>query len=338
MSWTPILLTDPSPNLRFLVLKNLLNEVEEAKELEEQKHLDPLVRQLLMSQNPDGSWSQDNIPGNAPQGKIQVTSQILTRLGYLEVEDPGIEKAVEYIYSQQQKDGSWPLGNYTLDSDGTDTYDRMSLQTSHPLRGLLAVGYASDPRSESAFDWLLEQQLPDGAWATGVAGGVYGYVAGYRRLPHSRWGCRSNTTAAVTCLSMHPDHRRSVEARKGLDHLLGRETRERQYLGFDVARIVGAEPSTGFITYYARFDVAHLLKLITKVEASTEDQRVKDLVEYIKAERGEYGLWEYSKPQVSRWVSYDVLCSLKNILSISDWLNFQPKTPFQPYPIKRKRF
>ncbi len=338
MSLTPLLLTDPSPNLRYLVLKHLLDQQEEAQELEKTRLQDPIIKQLTTSQNPDGSWSQETITGNAPLGKVQVTAQTLTRLGYLEIEHPAVKRGAEYLFTQQQPDGSWPLGNYKADSDGEDGYDRMSLQTSLPLRGLAAVGYAEDPRCEQGYEWLLEQRLPDGAWPTGVAGDIYGYVAGYRRLPHSRWGCRSNTTSAVTCLSMHPMRCRAPETRMGLDHLLGRETRERQYLGFDVARLVGMEPATGLITYYARFDVAHILRLLVNVRASTEDQRVKDVVNYIWDQCGEYGLWEYAKPTGSRWITYDILRSMRSVLSESDWVNMQPRTPFQPYPKKHKRF
>jgi hypothetical protein len=68
MSWTPLLLSDPSPNLRYLVLKHLLDETDEAKELENIRHQDPIIKQLLTSQNPDGSWSPDSITGNARQG------------------------------------------------------------------------------------------------------------------------------------------------------------------------------------------------------------------------------------------------------------------------------
>ena len=338
MSWIPLLLADPSPNLRYLVLKHLLDEPEEAEELESIRLEDPIVKKLIAEQSQDGSWSQESIDGNAPHGKIQVTSQALTRLGYLELDHPAVSKAAEYLFSQQQRDGSWPLGNYMVDSDGFEGYDRMSLQTSLILRGLAVAGYASDPRSEQAYDWLIEQQLENGAWPTGVAGDVYGYVAGYRRLPHSRWGCRSNTTSAVTCLSLHPMRRRGSEARKGLDHLLGRETRERYNLGFDIARSVGVEPSTGFITYFARFDVAHILRLVTRIEASKEDQRVKDLIDFIWAQQGDYGLWEYPKPMATRWVTFEVLRSLRKVLSESDWMNLEPRTPFQPYPPKKKRF
>jgi hypothetical protein len=338
MSWTPLLLSDPSPNLRYLVLRYLLDEQKEAMELEDIRLDDPLVKGLLVSQNPDGSWGQESIIGNAPQGKIQTTAQALTRLGYLELDHSSIERGAEYLYSQQLEDGSWPLGNYKEDSDNKEGYDTMSLQTSLPLRGLAATGYSEDPRSEHAYEWLLGHRLPDGAWPTGVADGIYGYVAGYRRLPHSRWGCRSNTTSAVTCLSLHPKRRKSVETRRAMDHILSRETRERYSLGYDAARIVGAEPSNGFITYYAHFDVAYILKLLTRLGASTDDKRVKDIVDYLMKQRGEYGLWEYVKPQASRWITYDILRTLRGIQSESDWINIEPRTPFQPYPSKKKRF
>jgi hypothetical protein len=338
MSWTSLLLSDPSPNLRYLVLRHLLDEPEEASELEDIRFDDPLVKGLLESQNTDGSWGQESIAGNAPQGIVQTTAQALTRLGYLELDHPAIERGVEYIYSQQLEDGAWPLGNYKEDSDNNEGYDVMSLQTSLPLRGLAEVGYAMDKRSEHAYEWLMRHRLPDGAWPTGVAGGVYGYVAGYRRLPHSRWGCRSNTTAAVTCLSLHPVRRKNEDARKAMDHILGRETRERYNLGYDTARTIGAEPSTGFITYYAHFDVSYILKLLTRLEASTSDQRVKNLVDDIMMQRGDYSLWEYVKPHVSRWITYDVLKTLKEVLPESNWLGLEPRTPFQPYTTKKKRF
>jgi hypothetical protein len=338
MSWTPLLLSDPSPNLRYLVLKHLLYEYDEAEELENLRYQDPIVKRLFTSQKQDGSWSQDSITGNAPQGRIQTTAQVLTRLGYMELDHPAIAKAAEYLYSKQRKDGSWPLGNYNVDSDGADGYDVMSLQTSLPLRGLVAAGYPEDPRSEQAYDWLLSQQLPDGAWPTGIAGNVYGYVAGYRRLPHSRWGCRSNTTAALICFSMHPERRKSNKIRRAMDQIIGRETRERHHLGFEVARIVGVEPSTGFITYYARFDVTHILKLLNLVEASTMDQRVFDLVTFIREQQSEYGFWEYKNPQASHWITYDILRTLKEVLNESDWVNLEPRTPYQSYPTKRKRF
>ena len=222
----------------------------------------------------------------------------------------------------------------------SEGYDVVSLQTSIPLRGLAAAGYAADPRAERAYDWLLAQRLDDGAWPTGLASGTLGYVAGYRRLAHSRWGCRSNTTGALACLALHPTRRRGPEARRALDLLLGRETREAHTLGFEVARVLGAEPARGFFTFYARFDLAQMLDLCRRVGAGPEDERVAGTVEFVTGLQGAYGLWQHSShPQLSRWLTFDLLRSMARLHEQSggDWVSTEPRTPFQPYTKRQRR-
>jgi hypothetical protein len=215
----------------------------------------------------------------------------------------------------------------------------MPLQTVFPLRGLAACKYATDPRSEQAYDWLMAQRLEDGAWPTGMASGVYGGVAGYRRLPHSRWGCRSNTTGALICLSLHPQRRASPEAHRALDLLLGRETQEESAVGYEVARLVGAERTHGFITYFARFDLALILDLCSRMGAAQSDERVSRIVGFLLDLQGPRGLWDYSaRPQAARWLTFDVLRSLSRLDESQAWLSLEPKTPFQPYPKRPKRF
>jgi hypothetical protein len=341
MTWMPLLLADSSPCLRYLVHKELLHNKEEASELKSLREADPLVRSLVNLQGEDGSWGSGALQGNAPQGNIQIIAQVLTRLGYIgyRKDFEPVRRGAEYLFSRQLDDSSWPLGNYVADGEKTETYDVMSLQTSLPLRGLASVGYAEDPRAERAYEWLIEQRLEDGAWPTGVAKGVYGYVAGYRRMPHSRWGCRSNTTGALEALSLHPQRRGGPEAARALDLLLGRETRERRHLGYDLARLIGAEPSTGFITYYARFDMAQILGICSRLGATVDDNRINDLVDHIRGLQGDYGLWEYlPKPQVSRWLTLDILRSLVKVDAEGNWVNMEPRTPFRAYLKKVKRF
>jgi hypothetical protein len=320
LTWMPLLLADSSPCLRFLVHKELLHNEEEASELESLREADPLVRSLVNLQGEDGSWGSGTLQGNAPQGDIQITAQVLTRLGYLGYgkDYEPVRMGSEYLFSQQLSDGSWPLGGYVADGEKTETYDVMSLQTSLPLRGLASVGYAEDFRAERAYGWLIEQRLADGAWPTGVARDVYGYVE---------------------ALSLHPRRRGGSEAVRALDLLLGRETRERRHLGYDVARLIGAEPSTGFITYYARFDMAQILGICGRLGATVDDNRISDLVDHIRGLQGDYGLWEYlPKPQVSRWLTLDILRSLVKVDVEGDWVNMEPRTPFRAYPKKVKRF
>lgn len=344
MTWLPLLLADPSPTLRMLVLRELLKRPDddaEVCELAELRETDPLAADLLALQEPDGSWSRIDLTSSG--GKMRATALALARLGYLgfEAGHPAIRQGAEFIFSLQQADGSWPLsvvgtGSTEVEREG---YQMVPLQTALPLRGLAACGYATDTRAEQAYEWLLAQRLPDGAWPTGMASGNYGYVGGYRRLAHSRWGCRSNTTGALICLAHHPQRRSSPEAQRALDLLLGRETRETHTLGFEVARLIGVEPARGFFTHYARFDLAQVLDLCWRVGASRDDERIAGLITFVQQLQGPYGLWTYApRPQASRWVTFDLLRSFSRLDETTDWLSLEPRTPFQAYPKRTRRF
>jgi hypothetical protein len=341
-SLAALLLADPSPCLRLLTLRELLNRPDddpEVRELISLRETDVLVTDLLELQEPDGSWERAGPASHT--GKLRATSLALTRLGYLGFgsDHPAVRRGAEYLFSCQQKDGAWPLPDARTTTDELAGYSMVPLQTALPLQGLAACGYPSDPRAERAYDWLLAQRLPDGAWPTGIASGNYGYVAGYRRLAHSRWGCRSNTTGVLICLAHHPERRTAPEARRALDLLLGRETREKHPLGFEVARLIGVEPARGFFTYYARFDLALLLDLCWRVGAAQEDERVAEVAEFVHRMQGPYGLWEYTpRPQASRWVTFDLLRSLSRLDRAADWSSMEPRTPFRAYAKRRRRF
>jgi hypothetical protein len=347
MTWIPLLLADSSPCLRLRVLQDLLGrgpDDAEVRELHALRETDTLAAGLLTCQEADGSWQTTALEGSIPGGKIQATAQVLSRLGYLGFgpEHPAVARGAAYLFAQQQADGSWVKINVPQETHkGQDrrTYDRIPLQTAIPLRGLAACGYATDPRAEKAYVWLLGQRLEDGAWPTGYINENYGYVAGYRRLAHSRWGCRSNTTGALICLALHPDRRTSEAARRALDLLLGRETRESQNIGFEVARIIGAEPASGWFTFFARFDLALLLDLCWRVEASTDDGRIADLVGYLRELQSEFGFWNYAnRPQAARWVTFDLLRSLAHLETAAAWVTLEPRTPFRPYQHGPRRF
>jgi len=348
-TWIALLLADPSPCLRRRVLTELLGRTDADPEVHELglRVADPLAAELVALQQEDGSWRPSDLPGNAG-GRVLATAHVLARLGYLGLrsDHPAVARGAEYLFAQQRADGAWPLPEEREAGEGREGYAMIPLQTALPLRGLAACGYAEDPRAERAYEWLLARRLPDGAWPTGIAGvgreaasGVFGSVAGYRRLARSRWGCRSNTTGALLALGEHPTRRTGAEARRALDLLLGRETRERADVGFEVARLIGAEPPRGFLTFFARYDLGLILSLCARVGASTDDPRVADLVAFVRGLQGPYGLWEYGPhPQASRWVTFDLLRSLARLDAGGAWIGLEPRTPFQPYPSRRKRY
>ncbi|MFX1389299.1 MAG: hypothetical protein ACFE9Z_04455 [Promethearchaeota archaeon] len=344
MTWIPLLLTDQSSCLRYLVLTELLNlpdDDEEVRELSELREYDPLANLLFKLQKPNGAWESFGITHTTTTDNLHLTSMALQRLGYFGFDSSNIavQKAADFIFSNQEDDGSWPMPGKKQLTDEEIGYQMMPVQTAIPLLGLVMSGYSKDKRVEKAFDWLMKQRLKDGAWPVGISAGNYGGIAGYRRLAHSRWGCRSNTTAVLSCLVYHPKLRQSEEAKRALDLILGTTSKLRHNLGFMIARLIGLEKSMGRITYMAKFDIAHILNLCWRVGASEDDNRIKDLIEFVKLEQGKYGLWEYLKhPQASRWLTFDLLRSLSHIHENVIWFSDEPSTPFQAYPMKRKRF
>ncbi len=343
MTWLPLLLADPSPSLRLLVLRELLQKTADDPEVQELAALqqaEPLVKELAEMQSSDGSWDPARRPGNYPGGKVHAAACILMHLGHLGLNgsSPVVGRAARYVFSQQEPDGSWPMAT-SYKTEENEEISSMPMQTALPLAGLAMCGYAQDKRTERGYEWLLSQRLKDGAWPTGWRDGNLRGVAGYRRLAHSRWGCRSNTTAAVLSLAHHPLLRHSEETRRGLDLLLGRETHDRYGLGFETARLIGLELSTGYLTYFGRYDPGLMLDLCARVGAGLQDERVASLASFIRSAQGEFGLWEYPRfPQAARWVSFDLLRSLNRLDENGDWISLEPHTPFQAYPAKRKRF
>lgn len=343
MIWLPLLLADPSPSLRLRVLRELLHKPADDPEVRELAVLqrdESLVKELSAAQSPDGGWDLERRPGSFPGGRVQAAAFSLMQLGHLGLDRacPLVERAARFLFVQQLPDGSWPLAPTYREEEG-EIISSMPLQTALPLAGLAMCGYAQDARTENGYEWLLSHRLDDGAWPTGWRDGNLRGVGGYRRLAHSRWGCRSNTTAAVMCLAHHPVRRQSDAARRGLDLLLGRETHDRYGLGFDTARLIGLEPAGGYLTYFARFDPGLMLDLCARVGASLQDERVAGLADFIRGEQGAFGLWEYRRfPQASRWVSFDLLRSLTGIDESGEWISLEPRTPFKAYPSKRKRY
>ena len=142
-----------------------------------------------------------------------------------------------------------------------------------PLRGIAAAGFATDPRAERAYEWLLAQRLDDGSWPVGDAVRPEGL---HRRVPPAaRIGRLPRQHDRRAGVPRHPPGaRRSEAARIALDLLLPRETRDESTLGWEVARLVGLEAPTGFVTFYARFDLAFVLELASRCGAARDDARV----------------------------------------------------------------
>ncbi|MER7466104.1 hypothetical protein [Streptomyces sp. NPDC097981] len=323
-----LLLCDRSPALRARVLTELLGVPADDPELADllaRRTTDPEIRELLTAEPAD----------------FQQLCMLLCRLGNLGLDrdHPRVAELAERVFAEQRPDGAFPLDRFRTD----ERYSMIPLQASVPLRAVAAVGAATDPRAERAYGWLLDRRLADGSWPTGLVAGQPGGVPGYRRLPGSP-GCRANTQAALAALVLHPGRAGSEPARRAVDLLLRRETRDEWALGTETARLQGRERAAGFISLYARFDLAFVLDLASRTGISPRDARVADLVAFLEGLRGPGGLWEHpAHPELGRWLTLGLLASLRRLHATAadpaagGWTGEGPRLAFRPAeaPVKR---
>lgn len=330
-------MTNPSHCLRWQVVRDLGLETEELVELEEMRRQDAILQTLLKFQNSDGSFRPDKL--TATSSVIQATAIALTKLEFFGFDNsmPEVERAASYLFSIQHKDGSWPCQNVDV-ADG-EAYDMVPLQTAYPLWGLASVGYAKHPQAEKGYDWLLSKQLDDGAWPVGTASGNYGYIAGYRKLPNSRQGCRVNTICALLAFSYHEVRKKDTKIRRGLDVLLGRQTYDRYCMGYNAARCIGVEPSSGFFSYFAYHDIVIIAELVVRFGGGLQDNRIEKLVIFVNECQNPMGLWEYEKsPAVTHWLTYRLGKAIEKIEYNDSWININPSVSLNAYKKGKIRF
>ena len=332
---TVALLAEFSPAFRRLVLKAIFGRIdgdEEADDLLRHISSDPLVSNLA------------DVPTTSRSQSIRRTAIELRRLAQCGVPPNHslIRSRVEAIFAKQSKDGSWPLGEFSGASrkpsapNGAEAgYAMIPLQTAIPLHAIAVAGYATDRRSEAAYEWLIDNRIDDGSWPTGQSGGVLGRVAGYRLLAHSRWGCRSNTTGALLALSYHPTRRSSDAALRALELVLGSRGLDRISFGFDLARVLGLEENGGMFTYFGRFDVAQILGICARVGGGAGGERIKRLIEFAETFREESGLFTHpTYPQLSRWLTLEMIVNRRRI-DESRWIGTDAVTPEPRKPRRR---
>ena len=120
MTWAPLLLADPSPCLRWLVLTQLLARGEddpEVQELAAWRASDPLVTSLTAGQDEDGAWRMGSLPASWGDDPVRLTGYALARLGFLGFGPDflPVRRGAEYLFSEQRQDGAWPLWTGQLD-------------------------------------------------------------------------------------------------------------------------------------------------------------------------------------------------------------------------------
>jgi hypothetical protein len=160
-------LLEPSqPSMRFLASRDLLSPKPSAAAL---ARLRAQVPQLgwaarILARQREGTWWATNRTCYYPKYRSTMWQlEVLGDLGCTR-RDPRIARAVDFWFARHYdaKGGGYAPGQRG-DAYGQFTASHFCT-TGIMARALIRLGYTDDPRVQSALDWLLREQLPDGGW------------------------------------------------------------------------------------------------------------------------------------------------------------------------------
>lgn len=141
---------------------------------------DPVIRRLLETQAPDGSWGGKGFYGPRHQSTFYVLS-VLAEMGATRLTPPplgaAVERAAEFSFAFQAGNGEFYQFR-RAEGGKPSSLAPVPCVTIRAATFLAALGYAPDPRVSRAVDYLLSIQRPDGSCSCSGSGAMpRGYVS-----------------------------------------------------------------------------------------------------------------------------------------------------------------
>jgi hypothetical protein len=159
ISW---LLQDNNPSVKARTLTELLGQDETCADVVQAKERIPsskTVAKVLAPIRSDGEWPRKGPSDNCPE----MGFSYLGELG-LDKTHPIVHAAVEVFLSNQYEDGSFLDSYSTREGHYYPRANDSSCYYALTIRGLLRLGYGTDPRVRKAIDYCLSQSRFDGGW------------------------------------------------------------------------------------------------------------------------------------------------------------------------------
>lgn len=161
----PWLLEPENPSIRCWTLTDLLDRPADDPEVLEARAAIPtypLVAELLAVQKQDGYWVKRDYYLPKHYGTFWVLS-VLADLG-LTAENEHVWRGCEFMFAFQREHGGF-CRRRRVAKKGI-IWDTQPVPCTHAriVRFLVQFGYADDPRTRTAVDWLQATQRNDGMW------------------------------------------------------------------------------------------------------------------------------------------------------------------------------
>ncbi|MEW6231769.1 MAG: prenyltransferase/squalene oxidase repeat-containing protein [Chloroflexota bacterium] len=167
----PWLLEPENPSVRYWTLTDILHRPADDPEVHAARatiSTYPPVAELLAAQKPDGYWVKRDyyLPKN--YGTFWVLS-VLADLG-LTAENEHVRRGCQFLFAQQREHGGFCRHRHIPGQGNIWKAQAEPCTQARIVRFLIQFGYADDPRTQAAVDWLLATQRDDAMWLCSHAG------------------------------------------------------------------------------------------------------------------------------------------------------------------------
>jgi hypothetical protein len=162
---TAWLLEPENPSVRYWTLTDLLDRPADDADVRAAHAAIPTyppVAELLAAQKQDGYWVKRDFYLPKNYGTFWVLS-VLADLG-LTAENAHIRQGCEFLFAHQREHGAF-CRRRRIRGQGI-VWETQPDACTHAriVRFLIQAGYAADPRTRAAIDWLLRNQRDDAMW------------------------------------------------------------------------------------------------------------------------------------------------------------------------------
>lgn len=283
----PSLLSSENEALTYLVRRHLLGE--EVGPVRALWQL-PKARKILKKQRADGSFRYPvkKTETDVNYGLIETWKQFrfLVEMYGFTRDEPSAEKAAEFLFSCQTKDG---------DFRGFLANQYATYYSGAILSLLIKAGYGDDPRVHQCFEWLLAMRQDDSGWTIPMLTHTFDRETQHRitstyaepvEPDRSKPFSHNWTGMVLRAFAAHDEYRRSKAARKAADLLKSRFFQPDCYTSYQAA------------SYWVRFqypfwwnNLVAALDSISFIDSS-QDEQIDEALDWIRDHQQEDGLWK----------------------------------------------
>jgi hypothetical protein len=282
---TPPLLASEDRAIALFAERDLLDKAVHAESLWQL----PEVQKTIRRQKPDGYWvypgGKENIRSAENYNQLETYRNIgvLVEEYGLNKKHPAIQKAAEYLFSFQTREGDF-RGIYG--DQYTPNYSAGITEL------LIKAGYGNDARIQKVFEWLLSIRQTDGGWAIplrtrncnlDVISGDTRTIEPDRSKPFSHLV----TGVVLRAFAAHPAYRKSKEAELAAQLLVSNLFKADNYTD-------RAAPSfwLGFTYPFWFTDLISALDSLSLLGFSKSEPQIAKALQWFIENQKKTGMWE----------------------------------------------